>query len=59
MLLRIAEEIEERAKDAQGNVYLTIEEIKRQEEERRAGEIHCWDFRMEFKPSSAELHWHA
>ena len=34
---RIAEEIEERAKDAQGNVYLTIEEIKKQEEARRAG----------------------
>ena len=36
---RIAEEVEERAKDAQGNVYLTIEEIRKQEEERRAGRL--------------------
>ena len=36
---RIAEEVEERAKDAQGNVYLTIEEIRKQEEERRAGQF--------------------
>lgn len=36
---RIAEEVKERAKDAQGNVYMTIEEIKKQDEERRAGNV--------------------
>lgn len=30
--------MQERAKDAQGNVYLTIDEIRKQEEERRAGQ---------------------
>lgn len=37
MPLRLQEEVETRAVDASGNPYLTIEELKRQEAERRAG----------------------
>lgn len=42
---RLEEEVEGRAVDASGNVYMTVEELMKQEAERRAGEsataLHC------------------
>lgn len=35
---RLEEEVEGRAVDASGNVYMTVEELMKQEAERRAGE---------------------
>ena len=42
---RLEEEVEGRAVDASGNVYMTVEELMKQEAEQRAGEsaaaLHC------------------
>ena len=37
-LRRISEAAEEREKDSQGNVFMTVEELMKQDQERRAGE---------------------